>query len=338
MKGTETMKAYCPNCEDDRNILVVDTIEDIEVRGERIPTRVHYLKCQICGSDFTDPTSEYDPLPFAYREYRKRKGYLQPEDIVAFRKRWGLTQQELASLLGWGVASLSRYENGSLQSAGSDAQLHLAMQPGNLYRLIQDSGPALTQERRRTLTGLLRQDDGGPRISLPAYIETVLGSYCADNLSGFRSLDFGRLTQAIVFFASNLGVCATALNKLLWYADFLSFKRHGTSITGMRYQHHFFGPVPVGYDLVLAALVAEGTLDVEERFVCRDLKPYYVPRLPFSDSVFTKAELEVLTTVRDRFGRWTATRLWKKSHLEQAYLKTQQLQLIPYDLASTLSI
>ena len=114
------MKGICPSCEEERELTFVRNIENIEVRGEPIDVEMEYYKCMTCGEEFEDPHSDYDPLDKAYREYRRRHGLTQPEGIKSFRKKYGLAQHEMSNLLGWGYATLSRYENGALQNEGHE--------------------------------------------------------------------------------------------------------------------------------------------------------------------------------------------------------------------------
>jgi len=71
----------------------VEKVEEIDIRGETIPIHMEYYHCEECGEDFEIPRPDYDPLDAAYREYRNRKGMLQPEEIKKFRKELGLTQK-----------------------------------------------------------------------------------------------------------------------------------------------------------------------------------------------------------------------------------------------------
>ena len=51
-------------------------------------------------------------------------GRLTPDEIVALRKRLGLTQAGLAEKTGIGIASIKRWENGTvIQNASLDGQL-----------------------------------------------------------------------------------------------------------------------------------------------------------------------------------------------------------------------
>src|SRR4030042_5997708 len=131
------MKGICPHCEKETELELIRGEEEIKVRGEKIKVPLEYCKCKVCGNEFDYPRSDDDPLDKAYREYRRRHGMTQPEEIHDLRKRYGLTQNEMSRLLGWGGATLSRYENGALQDETHEKALRLAMDPRNLLKLME---------------------------------------------------------------------------------------------------------------------------------------------------------------------------------------------------------
>ena len=153
------MRGICPNCEKETELEVVRATEEIEIRGESVPVDVEYYRCLACGEEFEDPRSDDDPLDRAYREYRRRHGMMQPEDIQATRKRYGLTQSEMSRLLGWGAVTFSRYENGALQDEAHGKILRLAMEPRNLLTLIKENPGTLTEEKRAHLVEQLRKEE-----------------------------------------------------------------------------------------------------------------------------------------------------------------------------------
>src|SRR4030043_1288333 len=150
------MKGICPNCEKETELELIQKVEDIKVRGEVIKVEVKYYKCKNCGEEFEDPRSDEDPLDKAYREYRRRHGMMQPEEILESRKKYGLTQNEMNRLLGWGGATLSRYENGALQDETHEKALRLAIEPRNLLKLIEGTPNVLPEEKRDRLIKKLR--------------------------------------------------------------------------------------------------------------------------------------------------------------------------------------
>ena len=112
-----TKKGYCPKCDTERELKRVRTREKVTVRGEKIEVEALYWRCLACGEEFEGPDDHHDEVAEAYRRYRAKKGFMQPEDIKAFREGYGLTQGELAQILGFGAVTLSRYETGALQTA-----------------------------------------------------------------------------------------------------------------------------------------------------------------------------------------------------------------------------
>lgn len=64
-----------------------------------------------------------------------------------------------------------------------------------------------------------------------------------NSLNGYRRLSLPRISHAIAYFEQHIGnLYKTKLNKLLFYADFLAYKHHGYSITGLLVQSHSFWP------------------------------------------------------------------------------------------------
>lgn len=334
------MKGICPGCEKEHDLVLASAVEIIEVRGEPIPVEVEFLTCTECGEEFDDPQSGRDPLDDAYREYRRRHSLTQPEDIRDFRAKYALTQQELAGLLGWGGATLSRCENGALQDEAHETTLKLAMEPGNLLALVREKPLALAEEKRERIVKMLEEIMEGEECRpLDVVYGARFGDYDPSLLSGFRRLDLSKLVNAILFFCTGAEVLKTKLNKLLFYADFWHYREYAVSITGARYVHLPFGPVPDKYDYFFAALHhEEKALRIEER-VCGDYvgEVYIAEREP-ALTVFSTSELKILANVKERFESHSATMITKLSHQERGYVETGPGDFIPYSFAESLSV
>ena len=247
------MNAFCPNCEKETEQKFIDKIEEIDIRGKMIPVHMEYYQCEECGEDFEIPRPDYDPLDAAYREFRNRKGMAQPEEIKKFRKELGLTQKELSEILGIGIATLNRYENGALQSEAHDQVIRLCMQPANLIHILEDKPELLSDSNRERVLQLLQKQNLDCGDLLEEAIEQF-GSYSPNILSGYIRFDVNKLFQAMKFFCFKDRVVKTKLMKLLFYADFKHFKENGVSISGVRYAHAYHGPVPDQFETWLVAI------------------------------------------------------------------------------------
>jgi putative zinc finger/helix-turn-helix YgiT family protein len=130
-----------------RELRMVETDKTVSVRGEDFVVPDRFLECQTCHEKFFRPDMMIDSLDLAYRAYRKKHGWFQPEEIKAFRKTYGLSQKELSSLLGFGEVTLSRYESGALQDKAHEISLRLVTDPNGLRSLVEMNPGAISPER-----------------------------------------------------------------------------------------------------------------------------------------------------------------------------------------------
>lgn len=329
------MKNICPNCEKETKIELIRAKESLEIRGERVEVDAEYFKCLECGEDF-ESTRGYDALEAAYREYRRRHGLLQPEEIRDWRKGYGLTQKELSQLLGWGDVTLSRYESRALQAEAHDKVLRLVMEPHNLLTLVRETPEALGHEKYQRLIAELSAVEA-ESCSFERVFEERFGRYAPDEFSGYKKLDLVKLFNAILFFCKD-GQLKTKLNKLLFYADFKHFKEYTVSIVGANYVHLPYGPVPDNYEFYFAELINKGDLEIEEVQIGQYLGEKYMTLAKPDLSVFGDTELKVMATIKEYFEPFSATEIRDFSHKELAYKETTKGEKISYKFAEYLQI
>jgi transcriptional regulator with XRE-family HTH domain len=260
---------------------------------------------------------------------------LQPEEIRNWRKGYGLTQKELSSLLGWGEVSLSRYENGALQDEAHEKLLRLAMEPHNLLKLINDTPSALKDEKRERIISELKAVEA-ESFTLDRIFEEHLSTHPPSLFNGYQTFNMSKFTNAVLFLCKGDGQLKTKMNKLLFYADFKCFKEFTVSLTGTRYVHLPFGPVPDDYDILFAALRQRGEISIDEV----QIGPYFgenmAARKDPDIAVFTASELRVLSEVKEFFEEFNSSEIKDFSHAESAYQKTSGGEIISYELASEL--
>lgn len=129
------------------------------------------------------------------------------------------------------------------------------------------------------------------------------------------------------------------LCKLLFYADFKHFKNYSVSITGVRYAHAHFGPVPDNYEHYFAVLIHDyKAIRVEEKLIGE-----YIGEVFFSEtnpdlSIFSDSEIEVLISVKKHFNEFSASEIREFSHRERGYKDTYDGEIISYEYANYLQI
>jgi len=333
---------FCTECES-KNIEEISRVEELDIKGEKIAVTVTYWHCKDCGWDFENLKSGNNYIATAYRIYRERHKMLQPEDIKELRKKYGLTQGELAKILGWGLATLSRYEKGALQDSAHDNMLKILKNPDNLYTLLIDYPDILDAKR---YSEILKNLTTTYRInSLSDNLVKKCFSYPESTYSGFRKFDYEKFVNVILFLCKN-GALKTKLNKLLFYTDFKHFKENTLGITGLKYSHDRFGPVPIYYQSLTGSLVDEGILQVNEinygAIDCNTGSPIigeeYKSSVEPDMTVFSLAELDTLYKVKQHFDNWGSIKISEFSHQEDGYKETEIGEEISYKYAETLSI
>ena len=122
--------------------------------------------------------------------------------------------------------------------------------------------------------------------------------------------------------------------KLMWYADALSYKRRGFSITGLVYLALPMGAVPVGHNSIIDLKdVPCEEVDMGETNAYRfslDEKTTY-PSLSDED-------LEILDIVIGKLGKMKKDEIVSFMHKERAYLETAPRDVIQYKYAEYLQI
>jgi putative zinc finger/helix-turn-helix YgiT family protein len=292
--------------------------------------------CKQCGDEVLNPLVNHDPFELAYKEYRRKHALLQPEEIASWRKAHHLTQGEFAKLLGIGVATLNRYENGALQNESHENLLRLAMGSSNLLKLIEKSEEIFSETRKKKLLETLKESEEFSS-SLDETIMINFGSAERDSLNGFRKLDLSKLYNAVLFFSRD-GVLKSKLNKLLFYADFKHFKEYTLSITGLRYAHLPYGPVPDNYAMYYATMFSKGLVEFMEEpypkgYVGELIKAIKEPDL----NIFSPSELRIIASVMEDFKGYTATQIQEFSHKEKGYEQTSDGEIISYAHANDLN-
>ena len=147
-----------------------------------------------------------------------------------------MSQVDLARLLGWGEATISRYESKAIQDEAYDTML----------RLIKDNP-------LQALEFLKKNADKFPglkRLEVRSKIVEKLDSYGKEYLT--RQAFEGEYARSNLF--------KVKLMKMLWYADALSYKENGVAITGLVYRHNEMGALPIGH----YRLMSLENLDVRE--------------------------------------------------------------------------
>lgn len=333
-------KMICPNCETQRLVEPIHEERTVVVKGEKYSVSVSLWRCLECHVEFEDREHPIDELDLAYREYRAKYKMLQPEQVKALREDLGLTQAELSKMLGWSPATISRYESGGLQEKSHDNVLQALQEPINFLGLLERRGELLSAERQKDLKNNLKQHLQNKQGH---YISCVLELGEADIYSGGCHFDLNKYRAVIHRIVSqcqnNSGVPKTKLNKLLFYVDFLSFKRRQKGITGARYFHFPYGPCPEEYQSLLGVMVDSDFILIEELNLANGNTAEIIKvKGTVEEESLSEDEKTIIDEVCQKLGFKDSKALTDMSHLEKAYTSTNERDVISYEYANYLSL
>lgn len=331
---------FCTECLEDVKAEKINTIETFNIKDEKIDVGSVYYECPECGELMYNPENPSENIEKAYEEFRLRKNLLKPEEIQDIREKFGVSQRQLAKLLGWSHATISKYETGALPSINHNNTLALLKDPKNFNELLKRNKGNFNEQEFNTIKQSVdnRIEDNKNNIFL-AMAETLFlrGS---NEYTGYREFNLDKVAQIVKFFAlKDKNLYKLKSLKYLFYTDFLSFKRYTLSISGLTYLRLPKGPVPTEYDFLLDFI--EKTGEVTKEFV--DLG-YSNPAEQikavgeFDESYFNSDELSVLETVYEELNQHNSTSISELSHEEDAWLNTSHLEKINYKYSSTLSL
>jgi len=231
--------------------------KEVTFKGERLVVKAKSYVCPICGLELADAKLARENQRAIADAYRKRVGLLTSREIVEGRKRLGLSQKELAGRLDVGEASVKRWELGAIQTRAMD-------------RLM-----------RQLFEG--KQPEG-------------------DVYTGNRSLSLSRIKLVLKWLSKRLGKNLLAKKpkekllyaaKYLWYADMISYRERGESMTGATYAALPYGPQLNNYrELIDEIRKADESkaepLSLEEIRILERI----VQRFPTERSIFNAAHQE----------------------------------------------
>lgn len=164
----------------------------------------------------------------------------------------------------------------------------------------------------------------------------------ADIYSGYRNPNFEKFTEMVVYFSEKVQPFKTKMNKLLFHADFLMFRKSCFSISGTRYFAINMGPVPHNFQSIFEYLSNKDEIDIHyfdfanggfgEQFIARQDRA-------FNANLFSKEELEILEKVATTFKKTTTADIIKLSHIEKAWKENEHAKkVISYEYAFDLKL
>lgn len=333
----------CPLCDKTHEIEERKRITTITLKGEEVAYEERFYFCANSDEDeneFETGAMTNENLLNARNAYRVKMGLLTSDEIVAIRESYGLSQVDLAKLLGWGEATISRYESKAIQDEAYDTMLRLIKDnPLQALEFLKKNSEKFSMVKRLEIRAKIveKLDSYGKEFLTR---QTFEGEYAnfeePSDSNGFTMLDIDKIEAMISYIAESVNnLFKVKLMKMLWYSDVISFGNNGHSMTGMVYRHEGMGALPVGH----YSLMNLENLNVKEEMSCNyDTMLHVYPTPNMDYSVLTDGEKAILDKVIIKFKDYKAKDIVDYMHDERAYRETKTGDIIPFSLAKEIRV
>lgn len=329
-------RTYCDACKK----VVKYTIKEKlikEFKGFEVNVIEKIGVCNVCSNHIYIPELETQNFKKLYDKYREMAEIVSSKQIIQFREKYSISQRELTAVLNWGKMTINRYERGAVPSAShNDVLKHLISNESIFREKVEEAfnGGRISDKTFYKISEEIKTKTNN------AYQELIIESltHTKDEYNGFRIFDIERVINLISFIADKTELYKTSLNKYLWYIDFLNFKAHTRSITGLRYMKYKYGPVieKFAYESILHNF--DEKFEKDEYFDGDSIKTKIISKKNYDMSIFKDEEFKIINMVIDGFKNMKGKDITELSHQEDAWLFGDNRELISYEYADKLKV
>lgn len=331
----------CPICGESHKVELCEEKVKRTIKNDVVEYIEHYYRCNKYNTEniFYKDNMWSESLLNGIDAYRIKNDLLTSTEIKNIRKKYKLTQSELAFLIGVGEITITRYETKQIQEVSND----------NILREVYNNAIFALNllEKNKKKFNIKRYDEVSNNIKQIIDIETIkylkeqeiIGkyiNYSEENINnGNCILDINKLKSILAYIAKQMHtVKKVVLMKLLWYIDSYSFKLYGNAVTGLVYTHMTYGALPIAYDELLE--LSSLKYDIK---VSNDGKYEY--QISYNEEYkitgLTKKEKEIIDIVINKFRDYKSSDIAEYMHKEIAYKNTRENEIISFEFANKLN-
>ncbi|TMI63714.1 MAG: DUF4065 domain-containing protein [Bacteroidetes bacterium] len=297
-------------------------IEGFDYRKESFDIVYHYYLCNDTNEQFT--TEELDNLNITqvHNQYRSKYGIPFADEIKAIRHKYNLSAAKMSEVLGFGANVYRHYEAGEVPTVANGRLIKLAEDPHEFRTLVHLNRQSWEEKEYDRVIKKLQEFFDSYNKGREYYEQRLIGCNVPNVYNGFRKPRLDKISAMVNFFAHHNQPFLTALNKLMFYADFAHYKKHGFAISGTCYLAFERGPVPDNYGAIYNEVIHRGFAFVTEV----DFKDYVgekfvAPKLKFTeeDELFSESEMDMMKKVSDAFKGMNTRQIVDVSHRESGW-------------------
>lgn len=326
----------CPVCEKVHEVEERKRVATTIIKDEKIDYEEKYYYCANSKeeNEFETGGMTNQNLLNARNAYRIKRDLLTSDGIVEIREKYGLSQVDLARLLGWGEATVSRYESKAIQDDAYDAMLRLIKDnPFQALKFLRKNGDKFSVAKRHEIRKKIieKLDFYGKEFLARQMLE---GEYVEfdepSEVNGYVSLNVDKIEAVTSYLAKNMmDFCKVKLMNCLWCADAWAYKRNGKAISGLVYRHETIGMFPIGH----YNLINLENLNVKEEFTSNFESVFLIfPSEKADYSILHKEELKILDEVVNKFKDCKASEIVRYVKEGREYNETFNGEIVSFSL------
>lgn len=293
----------------------------LHFRKEPFEIVYHSYVCTDSLEEFEDDRLTTLNLQQVTDQYREKYNIPFPEQIKAIREGYGLSAARMSEILGLGINTWRLYENGEVPTVANARLIQLISDPQNFVKHISEFGTCKPKEIEKIRKNIYEQHQ---KMSEAHFFESLFHVLTPNRFSGYSTFNKAKAGQLILLFAKELSPYKTAMNKLLFYADFLHFRNSGRSITGLSYVAIDYGPVPDHYGSLYEMLTEENTIIINGTITEYGFTERFFPGRKIVDlTVFDESEMKDIREIINYLGTKSTKEIVEQSHAEEAWMENQ---------------
>lgn len=283
-----------------------------------------YYKCKQTKEEFSTEETSDVTLNQLYNQYREKHNILFPEQLTRLRTQYGLSAPRMSAILGFGPNIFKNYEKGEIPNKSNSTLLNIALDPKKFLDIACNSNQLNElelSELKKRVSKISNEKKANTLYNVLIRKDEIPNEY-----TGYCSQDLEKIAHTVIYFLkTESNLFKTRLNKLLYYADFLNFKKTGFSITGCSYQAITMGPVPYKYDIIYELLAEFSYINVDlEIFNNGNVFEKFFPNTELNKNVFSVTERDSIKFVSNTFKDVDTKDIIKKSHEEIGWIENEK--------------
>lgn len=326
-------------------MILLNEKSSLVFRNKEFQYVFHYYWCKETEEKIT--TTELDELNInqVYNQYRDLHNIPFPDEIYNIRKKYDLSANKMSLLLGLGPNSYRHYEKGEIPSLVIANLIQSIIVNHNVFKqLVEWNKELKDSDKVKILARIESVESKGndENYAIEEYLNLSCGNLVPGKMTGYKKTNIHKLSEMVLFFTEKMQPTVTAMNKLLFYSDFLNYKETAYSISGSSYMAHNYGPVPVKFRTIYEYMADQQLIELKcedygngvigERFCPTEHKN-------FNSELFNESEIKVLSVIADFFKGMNASQIMNESHKEKAWTENvKEKALIDYSYSFDLLV